>query len=70
MASFLQAFFFIFAAEMGDKTQLVALAYATRFSAAIVIAGVTIATLLVHLFSVALGEVVRSEEHTSELQSH
>ena len=58
MASFLQAFFFIFAAEMGDKTQLVALAYATRFSAAIVIAGVTIATLLVHLFSVALGEVV------------
>ena len=38
MASFLQAFFFIFAAEMGDKTQLVALAYATRFSAAIVIA--------------------------------
>lgn len=58
MASFLQAFFFIFAAEMGDKTQLVALAYATRYSAAVVIAGVTAATLLVHLFSVALGEVV------------
>ena len=41
---------------MGDKTQLVALAFATRYNARIVLAGVFVATLLVHLLSVALGE--------------
>ncbi len=58
MAAFLQAFTFIFLAEMGDKTQLVALAFATRFSPFIVISAVTVATLVVHLFSVAIGEVL------------
>ena len=43
---------------MGDKTQLVALAFATRYAALTVLLGVFGATLLVHLFSVALGEVV------------
>ena len=41
---------------MGDKTQLVALAFATRYAASTVLAGVFSATLLVHLLSVALGE--------------
>src|SRR5207249_5497011 len=50
------AAFFVFLAEMGDKTQLVALAFATRYNARIVLAGVFVATLLVHLLSVALGE--------------
>ena len=50
------AAFFVFLAEMGDKTQLVALAFATRYSARIVLAGVFVATLLVHLVSVGLGE--------------
>ncbi|MFN8626859.1 MAG: TMEM165/GDT1 family protein [Candidatus Binatia bacterium] len=49
---------FVFAAEMGDKTQLVALTFATRYPAGTVLLGVFVATLLVHLFSVALGEVV------------
>ena len=48
----------IFVAEMGDKTQLVALSFATRFSARVVLAGVFWATLLVHAFSVALGDLV------------
>lgn len=43
---------------MGDKTQLVALAFATRYAAPTVLLGVFGATLLVHLFSVGLGEIV------------
>jgi Ca2+/H+ antiporter, TMEM165/GDT1 family len=42
---------------MGDKTQLVALAFAIRYKAKTVLAGVFAATLLVHLVSVFLGEV-------------
>jgi putative Ca2+/H+ antiporter (TMEM165/GDT1 family) len=57
MTAFWTALVFVFIAEMGDKTQLVALAFATRFRASVVLAGVFIATLLVHLFSVFLGEM-------------
>jgi putative Ca2+/H+ antiporter (TMEM165/GDT1 family) len=45
----------VFIAELGDKTQLVALTLATRFRAGVVLAGVLVATLVVHLLSVALG---------------
>lgn len=55
---FVLSLFFVFAAEMGDKTQLVALAFATRYPARTVLLGVLGATLLVHLFSVGLGELV------------
>jgi len=55
---FILSLFFVFAAEMGDKTQLVALAFATRYAAQTVLLGVFGATLLVHLFSVGLGEIV------------
>ncbi len=55
---FLVSLFFVFAAEMGDKTQLVALAFATRYATQRVLLGVFGATLLVHLFSVGLGEIV------------
>jgi len=58
MAAFWQAFLFILAAEMGDKTQLVALTFATRYPARTVLAAVFAATLLVHLFSVAIGELL------------
>ena len=58
MLAFLQSLFLIALAEMGDKTQLVALAFATRFSARVVLAGVFVATLVVHLFSVAIGELL------------
>src|SRR5574338_1372840 len=58
MTAFWISLFFVFAAEMGDKTQLVALAFATRFKAWTVLAGVFIATFLVHLFSVLIGEAV------------
>jgi putative Ca2+/H+ antiporter (TMEM165/GDT1 family) len=42
---------------IGDKTQLVALMLATRFKAGVVLAGVFVATLLVHAFSVILGDL-------------
>ena len=58
MDAFWQATFLIALAEMGDKSQLVSLAFATRYSWKIAIAGVTVATLVVHLFSVLLGEVL------------
>src|SRR3954465_13577564 len=58
MVAFWQAFLFILAAEMGDKTQLVALTFATRFAARTVLAAVFVLTLLVHLFSVAIGELL------------
>jgi putative Ca2+/H+ antiporter (TMEM165/GDT1 family) len=58
MDAFVRSTFLIALAEMGDKSQLVSLAYASRFSWPIALGGVTLATLLVHLFSVGLGEVL------------
>ena len=57
MEAFWLSLFLIFVAEMGDKTQLVALTLATRFKAGVVLAGVFVATLLVHAFSVLLGDL-------------
>jgi Ca2+/H+ antiporter, TMEM165/GDT1 family len=45
----------IFVAELGDKSQLMALAFATRYRALPVLIGITIATAVVHLVSVLLG---------------
>jgi len=45
----------IFLAELGDKSQLMALAFASRYSAWTVLLGVSVATLLVHAGSVLLG---------------
>jgi putative Ca2+/H+ antiporter (TMEM165/GDT1 family) len=42
-------------AEMGDKTQLLAMAFATRFPARSVLLGVFVATILNHALAVALG---------------
>ncbi len=45
----------VFLAELGDKTQLVALTLASRFKATVVLAGILTATLAVHVISVLLG---------------
>lgn len=55
MGSFLLSFGVVFLAELGDKSQLVALTFASRYRAVTVLAAVTIATLLVHAGSVLLG---------------
>ena len=55
MTVFIASFLFVVLAEMGDKTQLLAMAFATRFPAKTVLAGVLAATLLNHLLAVVLG---------------
>ena len=55
MEAFWLSMAMIFIAEMGDKTQLVALCMATRFKAPVVLAGIFAATLVVHVVSVGLG---------------
>ncbi|MEA2537260.1 MAG: Ca2+/H+ antiporter, family [Chloroflexota bacterium] len=56
--AFLLSFAVIFVAELGDKSQLMALAFATRYRATAVLVGISIATLIVHAGSVLLGSVV------------
>ena len=58
MTAFWISLIYVFIAEMGDKTQLVALAFATKFKTWTVLAGVFVATFAVHLISVMLGEAV------------
>ncbi len=45
----------IFVAELGDKSQLMAMAFASRYRPWPVLAGITISTALVHALSVVLG---------------
>jgi putative Ca2+/H+ antiporter (TMEM165/GDT1 family) len=51
----LLSFGVIFVAELGDKSQLMALTFATRFKPIPVLVGITVATAVVHLASVAIG---------------
>jgi Ca2+/H+ antiporter, TMEM165/GDT1 family len=55
MNIFLGSMLMVVLAEMGDKTQLLAMAFATRFKASTVMLGVLVATLLNHLLAVVLG---------------
>jgi len=58
MRAFWLSLVLTFWAEMGDKTQFVALAYATRYPLKDVLLGILWATAAVHLVSVALGNVI------------
>src|SRR3954463_74025 len=58
MHAFLLSFGVIFVAELGDKSQLMALAFAARYRALPILIGITLATALVHAFSVLVGVVV------------
>jgi Ca2+/H+ antiporter, TMEM165/GDT1 family len=53
--AFLISFGIIFVAELGDKSQLMALTFAARYRAITILIAITAATALVHLFSVLLG---------------
>ena len=48
----------IFVAELGDKSQLMAMAFATRYKIRDVILGLTAATAIVHLASVGIGYAI------------
>jgi Ca2+/H+ antiporter, TMEM165/GDT1 family len=58
MAAFLVSFGIIFVAELGDKSQLMALTFAARYKALTILIAITVATALVHLVSVLLGAAV------------
>lgn len=55
MSAFIASLLFVTLAEMGDKTQLLAMAFATRYRADKVLIAVFIATLLNHALAVAAG---------------
>jgi len=55
VTALLLSFAVIFVAELGDKSQLMALAFATRFPTMPVLVGITAATGLVHAVSVIVG---------------
>jgi hypothetical protein len=55
VAALLISFGVIFVAELGDKSQLMAMTFAARYRAATVLVAITIATAVVHLVSVAIG---------------
>ena len=58
MDAFLISFGIIFVAELGDKSQLMAMTFATRYRAITILMAITAATALVHLASVLLGAAV------------
>jgi putative Ca2+/H+ antiporter (TMEM165/GDT1 family) len=53
--AFLISFGIIFVAELGDKSQLMAMTFAARYKAIVILAAITAATALVHLVSVLIG---------------
>src|SRR5512133_146865 len=55
MAAFLTSLAFVVLAEMGDKTQLLAMAFAARYRWQTVMWGIFIATLVNHLLAVLAG---------------
>ncbi len=55
MHAFLLSTAVIFVAELGDKSQLMAMTFAARYKVRDVLIGITVATLIVHLVSVGLG---------------
>jgi putative Ca2+/H+ antiporter (TMEM165/GDT1 family) len=58
LSAFLISFGIIFVAELGDKSQLMAMTFAARYPAVTILLAITAATALVHLFSVVLGAAV------------
>jgi putative Ca2+/H+ antiporter (TMEM165/GDT1 family) len=56
--AFFVSFGVIFVAELGDKSQLMALTFSARYKAVPVLIGITIATAVVHAFSVLVGALL------------
>lgn len=67
MHALLLSFSIIFVAELGDKSQLMALTFAARYRPLPILVGITAATALVHGFSVLAGALVGSALPTKTL---
>ena len=61
MGALVLSFAVIFVAELGDKSQLMALAFAARYKALPVLIGITVATAIVHALSVGIGVAVGAQ---------
>ena len=68
MHALLLSFGVIFLAELGDKSQLMALAFAARYPALPVLLGITLATAVVHALSVLAGAFVGSSLPTDTIE--
>ena len=68
MEAFVLSFFIIFLAEMGDKSQLMSLAFATRYRAATVLVAITASTLLLNAGSVIVGATIAMALPTDLIQ--
>ena len=68
MTAFMTACIFVVLAEMGDKTQLLAMAFATKYNWKTVMAGVFAATVFNHLFAVAVGSYLTEFVPMSTIQ--
>jgi putative Ca2+/H+ antiporter (TMEM165/GDT1 family) len=68
MTAFWASLIFVVLAEMGDKTQLLAMAFATRYKASTVLWGVFVATALNHLLAVAVGNYMTALIPLSTIQ--
>ena len=55
LAALAISFGVIFVAELGDKSQLMAMTFATRFRPLPVLVGISVATTVVHAISVGIG---------------
>jgi len=58
VSGFVTSYIFVTLAEMGDKTQLLAMAFAAKYNAVKVLSGVLIATVLNHAAAVAAGRLL------------
>lgn len=56
----LVSFAVVFVAELGDKSQLMAMTFAAKFKWWIVLAGITVSTAVVHIASVGIGYALGS----------
>jgi putative Ca2+/H+ antiporter (TMEM165/GDT1 family) len=68
MNAFVLSFWVILLAELGDKSQLMALAFASRYRARTVLVAVSVATLIVHAGSVLLGSAFALALPTTAIQ--
>ena len=60
MFAFSTAFIMVVLAEMGDKTQLLAMAFATKYPWKKVMFGILVATILNHFVAIAAGIYLHS----------
>ncbi|MFZ5969444.1 MAG: TMEM165/GDT1 family protein [Bacillota bacterium] len=64
----IKAFLFIFMAEMGDKTQILAMSFATRYKTSKVLLGVFLGSALNHGIAIVLGVYLGSFIHMDLIQ--